>query len=492
MRKDARTLELVLDRDAETPLWRQLYHGLRRRILEGRLPLGSRLPSTRILAGELGISRNTVLTAYDQLVAEGYLEGKRGAGTRVALDIPLREFRERSARRPSSRAPPRLSTRCQAVLGLPRAIPSLAGTRLAFAVGVPALDAFPVNLWGRLARRAGTRLAARTRDGLDPAGYYPLREAITNHLAAARGIICGPEQIVVVQGIQHALFIASHALLDPGEVACVEDPGYPGVWGALSAAGLRIVPVPVDREGIDVEDIKALPQPPRAIFVSPSHQFPLGIRMSLARRLALLTLAEESGAWIVEDDYDSEFRYRGQPVMALRALDEGSRVIYVGGFSKTIAPTLRVGYAVLPDPLVEPFLSFRLRTDLHPPLLEQLVLAEFMSGGHFARHLRAMRRLYAERRDHLVYAAGRQLSRLLELQPDDTGLRLVGYLPDGVDDRRAAAAAEREGVETLPLSRFYRNGPAQHGLVLGFAATDERAIGTGVERLARALQSLSR
>lgn len=487
---DARTFILALDRSTRRPLYRQLYEGLRRAILEGRLRPGARVPSTRWLAAELGVGRNTVLLAFDLLTAEGYLVGRRGAGTRVNPELPpelVAGWRERADAAQGVTRQPRLAGRCAKLVGMPRALPSLSGRGGAFTVSLPALEAFPTALWARLARRAALQLERRAREGFDPAGYGPLREAIAAYVGAARGVVCSAAQVVVVQGTQQALDLLSRTLLDGGDAVCIEDPGYPGVWGPLAAAQARVIPVPVDEHGLRVAEVEREKATVRAIYVSPSHQFPLGSRMSLERRLALLDIAERRDCWIVEDDYDSEFRYDGPPITALRGLDRSDRVIYVGSFSKTILPSLRVGFLVLPRALVEPFLAVRVRSDLHPPLLSQLLLTDFLSEGHFARHVRRMRMLYGRRRDCLLEAGRRELTGLLELAPDDTGLRLVGYLPDGVDDGAAVLHAAAQGVEVLPLSRFYRRGSPRSGLILGFAGTNEANIRAGVKRLRAAL-----
>jgi GntR family transcriptional regulator/MocR family aminotransferase len=323
---------------------------------------------------------------------------------------------------------------------------------------------------------------------MDPAGYRPLREAIATHLGAFRGVRCSADQIIMVHGVQQGLDLAARTLLEPGDPVGMEDPGYPGARGAFLAAAASVMSVPVDAEGLRVRELKHLPAVPRIVYVSPSHQFPLGVAMGWQRRLSLLRWARRHGAWIVEDDYDSEYRYRGRPLTALRGLDEDDRVLYLGTFSKTLLPTLRSGYLVLPHDLVEPFLRLRVQVDLFPPLLEQMMLTDFLGEGHFARHIRRMRKLYRRRRDCLLAEGRRRLAGRLELIADETGLRLVGWLPSNADDTRVARVAAEWEVECLPISMFYQAAPPRPGLVLGFAASDEAAIRAGVERLANALK----
>jgi len=328
-------------------------------------------------------------------------------------------------------------------------------------------------------------MPAHPLDYLDPAGYRPLREAIAAYLGMARGVHCTAEQVIVVSGSQQGIGLSAQVLLDPGDAVWVEEPGYFGAKGALLGAGARLVPVPVDPEGMDLVAGKARCPTARLACVTPSHQFPLGMTMSLPRRLALLAWARETGAWILEDDYDSEYRYVGKPLTALQGLDRAGRVIYVGTFSKVLFPALRLGYVVVPRDLVEAFLATRLFLDMHPPWLEQVVLAEFMAAGHFARHIRRMRTLYAERQAALVEAA-RQLSGALDVRPAGAGMHLLGWLPAGSDDQAIAQLAARHQVSTRPLSRFFLEPLAQRALLLGYAAVPIPAIQEGVRRLATA------
>ena len=358
---------------------------------------------------------------------------------------------------------------------------------------MPALDAFPFDVWQKITTRHWRRPQRDLLGYGDPAGHRPLREAIASYLGAARAVRCRPEQVIVVAGTQQAIDLVARVLLDPGDSVWVEDYGYLAARGALTAAEARLVPVPVDEEGIDVAAGARLCADARLAYVSPSHQYPLGVTLSLGRRLALLEWASRTGAWVVEDDYDSEFRYSGRPLAAMQGLDEEGRVIYLGTFSKVLFPSLRMGYMVVPEDMVEAFTAARALVGWCSPVVDQSIVADFIGEGHFARHIRRMRALYAERQAALVAAARRELGGLLEVGAAAAGMHLTGRLPDGVDDAAASRAAVAAGVQTQPLSAFalerhYRRG----GLLLGYAAYNEREIRDGVRKLATALSDVMR
>jgi GntR family transcriptional regulator/MocR family aminotransferase len=486
----AALVTVPLDPGAAVSLFRQLYDGLREAILAGRLVPGARLPASRCLALELGVSRNTVLNAYDQLLAEGYVEGRIGSGTYVARTLPeeLLQVRGTASGPPRPTADRRrLSRRGEVLAATPAAGVRGSGAPRAFRPGVPGLDAFPFGVWGRLLARQGRPPADLLGYG-EPAGYRPLREAIAAHLGTARGVRCEASQVIVVSGTQQALDLAARLLLDPEDVAWIEDPTYAGARRALLGAGLRLAPVPVDQDGLDVAAGTRCCPRPRLVYVTPSHQYPLGVPMGLGRRLALLDFARRADAWVLEDDYDSEFRYTGRPLAALQGLDQDGRVIYLGTFSKVLFPGLRLGYLVVPPDLAPGFIAARLAADRQASSLLQAVVADFIAEGHFVRHIRRMRTLYAERQGALLAAARRELGGRLEVEPAGTGLHLVGWLPEGCDDREVSQAAWEVGVEVPPLSGYCLQRQRRPGLLLGYAAVTPRQIRDGVRRLAGVLR----
>lgn len=488
---------VTLDRAVDEPLYRQCYAALRDAILGGRLAPEARLPSTRALAAEHRVSRNTIALAFDQLRAEGYLAARHRAGTFVSATLPDDLLRVRGRRPPVAPTGPNRALPTGMPAGWPDARDDVPPR--AFRTGVPALDAFPARLWARLVARQWRRPAALLGYG-DARGYEPLREAIAAHVAAARGAQCDAAQVVVVNGSQQGLALAARLLLAPGESAWVEDPGYPGVRAALAAshrgAGARIIGVPVDDDGIIVSAGMAAPGggDARAAFVSPSHQYPLGATMSVSRRLALLDWAVRRDAWVVEDDYDSEFRYASRPLPCLQGLDPagGRRVIYVGTFSKTMYPALRLGYVIVPPALVDRFVAARAAEDRHSPTVEQAALAAFIADGHYARHVRRMRALYAERQAALLDAAteGSALGEYVEVAGSGAGMHLIGWLRHGgVNADVAVARAAREiGVDVQPVSPMAMTpGLLRRGaLMLGYAGYTPAAMRAAAAKLARA------
>jgi GntR family transcriptional regulator/MocR family aminotransferase len=366
-------------------------------------------------------------------------------------------------------------------------VPQERGKPRAFRQGVPALGAFPRALWGRLLARSWRRSSYEL---LNYGGQPALHEAIAAYLGTGRGVRCTAEQVIVVAGSQQGLDLAARVLLDPGDAAWIEDPVYPGAYGALLGAGASVTPVPVDDEGLDIAaGVQRCPAA-RLAFVTPSRQFPLGVTMSLRRRLELLGWATCANAWIIEDDYDSEYRYTGRPLAALQGLDREDRVIYVGTFSKVLFPALRLAYLVVLPDLVDVFSTARFFAVQQPPLLEQSALADFMAEGHFSRHIRRMRTLYAERQAALVEAARGDLAGRLDVQPAEAGMHLLGWLPEGVDDRLASQRAAAHGVDAFPLSRYCLESVHRGALVLGYTAVDEHEIRRGVSGLARALSEV--
>lgn len=484
--------ELALQPSANgQPLFRWIYQELRAAVLDGRLPAGSRLPSTRNLAAQYGVARGTVLIAFEQLQAEGYLEGRVGAGTFVSRNLPDRSFHAaapaRKAERKTIAKAPKLSNWSQRFQS-PFPLRGESKVGIPFQPNQPALDLFPMKLWSQL---FGRRLRQASRVLLasgDAWGYRPLREAVAAHLGSARGIQCSTDQIVIVSGSQQALDLSARLTLDPGDQAWVEDPGYSGAVAAISAAGGKIVPVPVDEDGMDVS--QGIQKAPRArmAYVTPAHQFPLGISLALERRMQLLAWSRNSGAWIFEDDYDSDYRFVGRPLPAMLGLAPESAVIFAGSFNKLLFPSLRLGYVVLPPVLVEPFCRARSVTDRFAPVLDQAVLCDFIAEGHFGQHLRRMREAYAERLEVLLEALAPLASHGLHLEKIHAGMQIAAQLPRRLRDRDIAALAQAAGIHAIPLSVFQIERRDINGLLLGFAGIEPDAIRQGAEQLGAVLR----
>src|SRR5262245_6471086 len=488
MAKRAASFELMLPlRDSGAPAYRWLYAALRAEILEGRLRPGARLPGTRDLAAQYGLSRGTIGTAFEQLEAEGYVEGSVGSGTYVSRILPdelLQVTRQARTPPPAPRQPQRrVSDYGKRVRPVPVLSP---GPARAFRSDLPALDLFPITLWAQVTARRLRRASARLRVGCEPMGYGPLREAIADYLRASRGVSCAAEQVAIVSGVQEALDLVARLVLNPGDRVGVEDPGYGSAAQVFEAVGAKVSALPLDDEGMQVPGPRL--RGARLVYVTPAHQFPLGITMSLPRRLELLEWALKSDALIFEDDYDSEYRYAGRPVPALQGLDRAGRVLFAGTFNKVLFPSLRLAYLVIPSDLVARFADARSLTHRHPPVLEQAVLCDFITEGHFGRHLRRMREVYAERLAVLLEAARQRLAGLLEISGVEAGLQTAGWLCAGIGGESAARAAAARGVEVIPLSRHSRGPVTREGLQLGFAAVDAREIRRGVRELAAVLE----
>lgn len=478
---------ISIDPDLPEPLYRQLYFAVRDAILTGRLRPGQRLPATRSFASDLGLSRNTVVSAFDQLLAEGYTEGRTGAGTYVSATLPEELLNARGM----ATKPRRTATERRGPSKRGAFLSSISGrgsTRpRAFSPGIPELAEFPFEDWARLLGRKWRRPPRSFLVGNDPLGYPPLREAIAAHLGAARAVQCHPDQIIIVSGAQQAIDLTARVLIDPGDSVWMEEPGFQGMRGALLAAGAELAPVPVDAEGMSVAEGREIAPDARLACVSPSHQYPLGVTMSLARRLELLEWAQQANAFILEDDYDSEYRYRGRPLAALQGLDEEGRVIYIGTMSKVMFPGLRIGYMVVPDDLVDAFRSIRVLVDSHPSAVAQAALAEFIEDGFLSAHIRRMRALYSERQAVLIEAVRQELDGFLSIGPEDAGMHLLAELPKDVDDAALSRTARTADVEVPPLSVFY-DGPAKRrGFLLGYAGFGDREIRRAAATLGRVL-----
>jgi GntR family transcriptional regulator/MocR family aminotransferase len=486
--------QILVRLDASSPesLQAQLCAGLRRAIRAGVLGPGHRLPSSRALAADLRISRTTAVLAYDQLIAEGILATRAGSGTFVAA-IPGARGSLPAAPGRRATAHPALSRRGAALAAMPSIALKLGGAPRPFRLGTPALDLLPLPAWTRIATRRLKAITLAQLDYRDPAGELPLRTAIAEHVRRVRGAACTADQVIVVAGAQHGLELICRLLLDPGDRAWLEEPGYTGARAALAGAGARNVPVPVDGEGLDVAaGIRRAPKA-RLAYVTPSHQFPLGLPMTLPRRLALLDWARRARAWVVEDDYDCGFHYGSQPIPCLQGLDADGRVIYVGTFSKTLFPALRLGYVIVPSDLAGAMATARSASGFHPPVLDQGVLAELMDAGIFERHLRRVRRAYRLRLAALSEAAARHGRGLFTLRPITTGLHAIADL-HGVDDEAAFREALAHGVEVMPVSTYYvdRRRAPRRGLVLGFGSVRPELLDAGMARLAAAVKAARR
>lgn len=479
-----------VEREGGELLYRQVYRELVQLILSGRLRPGARLPSSRMLADELGVARNTVLLALEQLLSEGYVETRHGAGTYVSRELPDKapQRLRPPALRPGRR--PRLARRARSLVA-PANRPIL--TQGLLRPGEPDCADFPLALWARLLAESWRVPARAMLLGEDTAGHPPLRAAIAEYLGAARGVGCTAEQVIIVSGIRQALTVAARLLLDPGDAVWLENPGYPGLRGPLLAAGAELAAVEVDGEGLSLRAGQRAASRPKLICIAPSHQYPLGMTMSVARRLALLDYARQVNTWIFEDDYDSEWRYAGRPLAAMQGLDRDGRVLYAGTFSKILFPSIRLGYIVLPEQLVAPFLAARQALDDQPAVLAQPALAAFIAGGHLASHLRRQRRRYKARQELLLGAARRHLGGLLELGADPGGMHLIGYLhPElagRMDDQEASRRAAAAGIAAPPLSSHWIGRAKHQGLLLGYTAVPERQIDAVVGRLAKALSA---
>lgn len=469
--------------DPQRGLARQLYQALRERILDGRLQSRTRLPASRDLANLLGISRNTVTRAFDQLYAEGYIEGRIGAGTYVA--------ELNAAKRPAP-AQPLVSTQSPALelLHKHHLNPPLSGAPRAFRVGVPAFDLFPFETWARLSARFWRKPSPARLGYGDPAGDWQLRELIAAYLRNSRGLHCDPAQIVVTNGAQQAISLCAQLLVTPGARVAVENPGYRAAGHALAIAGAQLCGVAVDGEGLDVPALAQL-EDCRLVYVTPSHQYPTGVTLSLARRLQLLEWAEHHNSLIIEDDYDGEYRYSGTPLAPLAALDRQGRVLYVGTFCKIAFPALRLGYLVLPPALAEAFAQRRALDMRHSEIGTQAVMADFIAAGHFQRHIRRMRTAARSRRDALLAGWPEHVPGCAPLPAVDAGLHLCVRVDSLARERELISAAARVGVEISALSSYWLPGSStpedqRAGLVLGFAAVPEAQINEALAALRQA------
>lgn len=485
MGKVVSTFELSLQqRSPGQTLANWLYDELRGGILDGRLKAGAKLPASREFARRYHLSRGTVVSAFERLQDDGYLSSRVGMGTWVNAKIAARD-----SVRPESSDPPSYIRRVITGYAKPKPFVDWVhfhGIR-PFGMGDPSLAEFPVDLWGRIAARRSRGLHSLWTDEDKGLGYGPLREAIAHYLGSSRGVQCNAGQIVIVSGVQQALDLLSRLLLKSGDPVWMEDPGYFGATIAFERSGGRIIPVPVDEEGLSVSAGIRVCANAKGVFVTPTHQYPLGVSMSLQRRMELLQWAARTGAFIIEDDYDSEYQFDGLPAPALQSLDRRSNVIFIGTFNKLLFTSLRLGYVVLPQSLVDVFVSFRRETDFHSSGLDQAVLCDFIVNGHLGRHLRRMRSLYASRLEILIHYGRRYLTGLVDISNTRAGLYSAAFLRNGMSSYQAETTAAAHGLETRSLDRFTLKQPDPKGLLLGFAAFDEKTIRRGINQLAAAL-----
>ena len=475
---------IAVDRKSPKALHQQIYDAYRAAIAAGSLRPGQRIPSTRLLATELGVSRVPVLNAYAQLLAEGYLESVVGAGTIISRLLPEQFTSTAPARGKvaSDRVGPRPIARHIARLPVTQDTPWWRRFG-AFGVGQVAFDQFPLQVWSKLVARHSRDMRTRSFHYGDPMGSPALREAVAGYLRTARSVRCEPEQVMIVAGSQQALEISARVLFEPGCRVWTEEPGYPFGQGAFALAGCKLVPVRVDNEGLDVAAGIRRCRTARAAMVTPSHQFPLGVTMSASRRMQLLSWAHSNGAWILEDDYDSEYRYESPPIPSLQGMDGNARVLYIGTFSKVLFPSLRLGYVVIPTDLVRHFVATRIAVDLGSSSFYQEVLADFIRSGDFERHIRRMRILYRERRSMLVQCIQKELASLAEIAGGEAGMHLTVILPKGMNDVEIAQRAARQNLWIWPLSSTYRGEAMRPGLILGFGSTRTADIPRAVGKL---------
>jgi GntR family transcriptional regulator / MocR family aminotransferase len=469
-----------LDRGSAQPIYRQLHRLLQQAILSRELPAGTKVPSSRLLAAELGVGRNTVTQVYEQLALEGYVSSATGRGTFVADSAPDEIVFDDIPSRVEA-APAVLSTRGARLIAGAGVSKRQGG---AFMPGVPDVSRFPARVWSRLHAKYWRRLRPDLLTYAPGGGLASLRHALADYLRTSRSVHCSPEQIVVTTGIHQSIDLAVRLLSDAGDTIWTEDPCYWGVRSVLQVSGLDLKAIAVDEEGIAPTAVD-LADPPKLILVTPSHQYPLGMVMSLARRRMLLEYARQNRCWIIEDDYDSEFRYGSRPLASLQGLDTAGQVIYVGSFGKTLFPGLRIGYIVVPEALATSFATASAELYREGQLLQQAVLAEFIAEGHFTSHIRRMRTLYGQRRELMLATIAKRYGDTLEIVGGDAGLHLVLRLPDGVDDRAVAAEALAENIVVRPLSGYYaRRDDAGSGLLIGYACVPDEEIEPAFETLA--------
>lgn len=476
---------LLLDPHSPVPCYQQIYAALRQKILTGQLAPRQRLPSTRALAQRLGVSRATVTQSYDQLISEGYLQTIVGSGTYVGEQLPETLLHAPGTDPVLAEPSPSvtLSAYGQRLVDVEAGPNPEPMAPISFRYGRPALDQVPLGIWRQLLSRH-CRRANWLDYATDPMGHRPLREAIAAYLIQARAVQCHPDQILLTNGTQQALHLAAQILVSPGDIVALEEPSYLSARRILASQGAKLYPIPVDADGMDVDTLAEATDPIRLVYVTPSHQFPTGAVLSLPRRLALLAWAQQQGALILEDDYDSEYRYGGRPIPALQGLGRGQSVLYLGTFSKVLFPSLRLGYMVLPQALVPIFSRAKWLADRQVPSLEQAVLAEFIAEGHLERHIRQMRSRYDQRRQALVTALQTHFGTRATILGDRAGLHMMVRFQTEMPDAALIERAEQAGIGLISAAPQYLGDSPGHEFIFSFTELDEVTIATGIETLA--------
>jgi len=485
--------DLVLKpRSAETTLYRWLFEELRSAIAEGRLRPTSRLPSSRSLSRQYNVSRGIVVSAFEQLCAEGYVDSQVGSGSFVRTVIPERRLEARRIQPPPREVPSHAGLSARGHRMADNSFPVVWTNQVspAFRVGQPSLATFPMELWSRIASRRLRRAPSSMLAYGEPLGYRPLRDEIAEYVGKARGIKCTADEVVITSGTQQSLDLVARLLLDRGDKVWMEDPGYPGATRLFRAHGAEVVPVPVDDQGINCKAGRALNKSAKLAYITPAHQFPMGVTMSFARRTELLEWAREQNAWIFEDEYDGEFRYTGRPLAALRSMDGSDCVIYSSTFNKLLFQTLQLGFLVVPPRLAEPIAAAKSIMDRFTSVLDQAILCDFISEGHLGAHIRRMRETYAGRLDILLKCARTELEGFMDLSPTRAGMQTVGWLSQGIGSMEVHDLALAQGIESVPLSCLAINKSVPEALVLGFAAADPRAIRGGITCLAEIIRGV--
>lgn len=472
------------------PIGSQVYHAIRKAILDGRLTSGSRLPSTRTLAEMMSISRNSVIAGFERLIDEGYLLTRRGAGTFVASTIPdeLIQTTNNLTSLSSSSAPTdALNPNIQKAQTFWSNSQPNANSGHMFHIGVGCVDLFPHELWGRLLGRIWRQSKKALATFNSPMGYLPLREMICQYVQSTRGLNCQPEQIIIVNGTQQAINLTARVLLKEGDKVWLDDPGYDSALAIFTSYGIEVQPITSDIHGMDISQGITKNPDAKLVFTTPSHQFPLGNTLSLARRIALLEWASKNNMWIFEDDYNSEFRYHSKPIQALQGLDKHQRVIYAGTFSKMMYPGFRLGFLVVPQSLVSAFEVAKYYTDSHSGFLEQATLALFISQGHYARHVRRIRKACYERYLALKNAIETHLSHVFKVEPTDSGIHIVCWLQAGYTEEYIIKKSREIGLGIQPLSRYCIQPYQKQGVLLGYAAHNPIKIERDIIALAKQL-----